>query len=56
MQINVIMGNVDQSFEISEHITLQRGLTITKHAVHFPFTNLHCYYEITNKKSLNVQT
>jgi hypothetical protein len=29
MQTNVIMSSVDQSFEISEHITLKRGLTIT---------------------------
>ncbi len=53
MQTSAIMSNVDQSFEINEHITFKRRLTITKHALHIPFTNLHYYYEITNKKSLN---
>jgi len=44
------MGSVDQSFEISEHITLKSGLAITKHAIHIPFIDRH---EITDKKSLN---
>jgi hypothetical protein len=43
------MGCVDQSFEISEHITFKRGLTIIEHAVHIPFTNFHCYYEIIDE-------
>jgi hypothetical protein len=55
-QINVIMGNVDQSFEINEHITLKRELTITEHAIHIPFIDLHYYYEIIDKHPLIVQT
>ncbi len=47
------MGSVDQSFEISEHITLKRGLAITKHAIHIPFIDLHYCYEIIDKKSFN---
>jgi hypothetical protein len=30
------MGGVDQSFEISEHITLKRELAIIEHVVHIP--------------------
>jgi hypothetical protein len=53
MQTNAIMNNVDQSFEISEHVTLKRGLTIIEHVVHINFTDLYYYYKITNKKSLD---
>jgi hypothetical protein len=49
------MGNVDQSFKTSEHITLKRGRVITKHVVHIPFIDLHYCYEITDKKSSIVQ-
>jgi hypothetical protein len=40
------MGSVDQRFEISEHITLKRGLAIIEHAVHILFIDLHYCYEI----------
>jgi hypothetical protein len=49
MQTNVVMGNVDQSFEISEHITFKKGLAIVEHVVHTPIINLHYCYEITGK-------
>jgi hypothetical protein len=29
MQTSAVMGSVSQSFEINEHITLERGLAIT---------------------------
>jgi hypothetical protein len=50
------MGGVDQSFEISEHITFKRGLTIIEHVVHIPFTYLHYCYEIKDKNPLIMQT
>jgi hypothetical protein len=37
------MGNVDQSFKINEHITLERRLTITEDVVHIPFINQSIY-------------
>jgi len=52
MEIDALMSSVDQGSEIIEHITFKRGLHITKHVVHIHFTNLHCYYEITNKSIL----
>jgi hypothetical protein len=54
--IDVVMGNVDQSFEINEHITFKRGLAITEHVIHIPFIDLHYCYEITDKHPLIVKT
>lgn len=48
MQIDVVMGRVDQSFKISEHITLKKKLVISKHSIHIPFIDLHSYFEVTN--------
>jgi len=39
-QTDVVMGSVDQSFEISEHIILKRGLAITKHVTTHPLHRL----------------
>ncbi len=43
-QTNVVKGGVDQSFEINEHVTFKRGLSIIEHVVHIPITNLMIHY------------
>jgi hypothetical protein len=43
------MSSVDEGSEIIEDIIFKRGLLVIEHTVHIPFTNLHRYYEITNK-------
>jgi len=48
IQIDVVMGRVDQSFEISEHITLKKKMVISKHSIHIPFIDLHSCFEVTN--------
>jgi len=53
MEINALMSNVDQGSEIIEYITSKRRLPVIEHVIYIPFTNLHCYYETTNKTSLN---
>jgi hypothetical protein len=41
METDVFMSSVDQGNGILEHITFKKGLLITKHAIPFPFTNIH---------------
>ncbi len=48
-KINAFMSSVDEGSEIIEDIIFKRGLPVIEHTIHIPFTNLHRYYEITNK-------
>jgi hypothetical protein len=47
------MNSVGQGNEVIEHIIFKRGLHLIEHVVHIFFINLHCCYEIIDKKSLN---
>jgi hypothetical protein len=49
MKINAFMSSVDEGSEMIEEIIFKKKLPVIEHTVHIPFTNLHRYYEITNK-------